>query len=142
MIGIEKELLRQYADPTLTRATGGSDEARRRLLFHGGHPAVECTFNDLGETHVCNVRHDGAVKGWDPEWVLEMPCRVDRTASSPYRLSRCPPVCFGLLAQRKAFELLTIEAAVKVTARRPTRRCWRTRWVRRPTRWARFLRIC
>ena len=39
--------------------------------------------NDLGETHVVNVRHNGAVPGWPEDWVLEMPCRVDRNGIKP-----------------------------------------------------------
>ena len=68
--------------------------------------------NNLGETHVANVRHGGAVRGWPPDWVLEMPCRVDAGGIHPLPAEPLPPACFGLLAHVKAFELLTVEAAV------------------------------
>ena len=69
-------------------------------------------YNDLGETHVCNVRHNGAVSGWPIEWVLELPCKVDRAGIHPLPTDPLPPVSFGLLAQIKSYELLTVEAAV------------------------------
>jgi 6-phospho-beta-glucosidase len=69
-------------------------------------------YNDLGETHVCNVKHDGAVPGWPADWVLELPCKVDRAGVHPLPADPLPPVCFGLLAQVKMYELLTVEAAV------------------------------
>ena len=68
--------------------------------------------NDLGEIHVANVRHNGAVPGWPSDWVLELPCRVDRSGVHPLPADPLPPVCFGLIAQVKAYELLTVEAAV------------------------------
>jgi 6-phospho-beta-glucosidase len=69
-------------------------------------------YNDLGETHVVNVRHNGAVSGWPEDWVLEMPCRVERAGIQPLPAEPLPPVCFGLLAHVKAYEILTVEAAV------------------------------
>jgi 6-phospho-beta-glucosidase len=69
-------------------------------------------YNDLGETHVVNVPHRGAVAGWPADWVLEMPCRVDKEGIEPLPAEPLPLACYGLLAHVKAFELLTVEAAV------------------------------
>jgi 6-phospho-beta-glucosidase len=69
-------------------------------------------YNDLGEVHVVNVPHRGAVAGWPEEWVLEMPCRVDRAGIKALPAEPLPLACSGLLAQVKAYELLTAEAAV------------------------------
>jgi 6-phospho-beta-glucosidase len=66
----------------------------------------------LGETHIVNTRNNGAVKDWPPGWVLEMPAKISRKGVEPLPADPLPPVCFGLIAQIKAFELLTIEAAV------------------------------
>jgi 6-phospho-beta-glucosidase len=44
--------------------------------------------------------------------VLEIPSRVDRKGIHPLPTEPLPPACFGLLAQVKAYELLTVEAAV------------------------------
>lgn len=69
-------------------------------------------YNNLGEIHVVNKRHGGAVAGWPVEWVLEIPCRVGRDGIVPLPAEPLPPVCFGLLAQVKMYEMLTVEAAV------------------------------
>jgi 6-phospho-beta-glucosidase len=68
--------------------------------------------NDLNEIHVVNVPHGGAVPGWPADWVLEMPCRVGRAGITPLPAAPLPPVCFGLLAAVKSYELLTVAAAV------------------------------
>lgn len=53
------------------------------------------------------------MKGWPEDWVLEMPCRIDRAGIHPLPTDPLPLACFGLIAQIKAYELLTVEAAVK-----------------------------
>jgi 6-phospho-beta-glucosidase len=109
---IEKGLLRQYADPALT-------EPPPELMQRGGAyystvatQLLNALYNDLGETHVCNVRQNGAVSDWDKDWVLELPCKVDAKGIHPLPAEPLPPVCYGLLAQVKSYELLTVEAAV------------------------------
>jgi 6-phospho-beta-glucosidase len=112
VIEIEKNLLKQYADPDL-------NEPPADLMLRGGAyystvatQLLNAHYNDMGETHVVNTRHNGAVPGWPADWVLEMPARVDRQGIHPLPAEPLLPACFGLLAHVKAFELLTVEAAV------------------------------
>ncbi len=113
VMAIEADLLRQYAEP-------GRSEPPPGLMLRGGAyystvatQLLNALHNDQGETHVVNTRHDGAVPGCPPDWVLELPCRVDRLGIHPLPAEPLPLVCFGLLAQVKAYELLTVEAAVR-----------------------------
>jgi 6-phospho-beta-glucosidase len=112
VIAIEESLLRQYADPTLREAP--ADLMKRGGAFYStvATQLLNAHYNDLGETHVANVRHGGAVRGWPEDWVLEMPCRVDRSGVHPLSAEPLPPACFGLITQVKMYELLTVEAAV------------------------------
>lgn len=112
VIEIEKGLLKQYADPSL-------DEPPADLMLRGGAyystvatQLLNAHYNDMGEMHVVNVRHNGSVPGWPADWVLEMPAKVDRKGIHPLPAEPLPPACFGLLAHVKAYELLTVEAAV------------------------------
>ena len=80
---IEKGLLAQYAEPDRF-------EAPQELMERGGAyystvatQLLNAHYNDLGETHVLNVPHRGAVAGWPEDWVLEMPCRVDARGIQP-----------------------------------------------------------
>jgi 6-phospho-beta-glucosidase len=52
------------------------------------------------------------VPGWPEEWVLEMPSRVSRAGIEPLPAKPLPPAVFGLMAQVKMYELLTVQAAV------------------------------
>ena len=113
VIEIEKDLLKQYADPNLF-------EPPAELMKRGGAyystvatQLLNAHFNDLKENHVVNTRNNGAVKDWPSEWVLEIPSIVSRSGIVPLAADPLPPVCFGLLAQVKSYELLTVEAAVR-----------------------------
>lgn len=109
---IEKDLLEQYADPDLKTPPDG-------LMLRGGAyystvatQLLNAHYNDLGETHVVNTRNNGAVKDWPADWVLEMPAKISRKGVEALPAEPLPPACFGLIAQVKAYELLTVEAAV------------------------------
>lgn len=112
VMAIEQSLLNEYADPNLHEPP--ADLMKRGGAYYStvATQLLNAHYNDLGETHVVNIRHNGAVPGWDPTWVLEMPARVNRSGITPLPARPLPSVSFGLLAQIKAYELLTVQAAV------------------------------
>lgn len=112
VMAIEEMLLAEYADPTRSQPPEG-------LMQRGGaHYSTVATqllnahYNDLDEVHIVNVPQGDAVPAWPAEWVLELPCRVGRHGIQPVATAPLPPVAAGLLAQVKAFEVLTAGAAV------------------------------
>jgi len=112
VMAIEAALLAQYAEPD-------RNEPPEDLMKRGGAyystvatQLLNAHYNDLGETHVVNVRHAGAVPGWPEDRVLEMPCRVDAGGIHPLPAEPLPLACFGLVSHVKAYEILTVEAAV------------------------------
>ena len=109
---IEKGLLAQYAEPDRFEAPEDLMERGGAYYSTVATQLLNAHYNDLGETHVLNVPHRGAVPGWPEDWVLEMPCRVDARGIEPLPSEPLPDACFGLLAQVKAYERLTVKAAV------------------------------
>ena len=112
VIEIEKDLLREYADPNLNEPP--ADLMKRGGAYYStvATQLLNAHYNDLGETHVVNIKNDGAVKEWPADWVLEIPSTVNRTGIKPIPTEPLPASCFGLIAAVKAYELLTVEAAV------------------------------
>jgi 6-phospho-beta-glucosidase len=112
VIEIEKDLLRQYADPTLKEPP--ADLMKRGGAYYStvATQLLNAHYNDLGEVHVANVRNQGAVPSWPADWVLELPCKVDRAGVHPLPIAALAPVCAGLISQVKAYEQLTAEAAM------------------------------
>ncbi len=110
VLEIEADLLRQYADPQLV-------DTPVDLMKRGGAwystlatQVINSHANNLGEVQVVNIRQAGAVPGYPPEWVLELPCRIDASGIHPLPADPLPHAAFGLLAQLKSYEILTVEA--------------------------------
>jgi 6-phospho-beta-glucosidase len=59
------------------------------------------------------VANQGAIQEWPADWVLEIPAKVNAEGIQPLPTKPLPAVCFGLLAQVKTYELLTVQAAVE-----------------------------
>lgn len=109
---IEEKLLAQYAEPDRSEPP---EDLMKRGGAHYSTVAIQLLnahYNDLGETHVVNVPNRDAVPGWPKEWVLEMGCNVGRSGITPIPAEPLPLACYGLLSQVKAYELLTVKAAV------------------------------
>lgn len=109
---IEKALIEKYKDPAQNTlpaelmARGGAYYSTVAAQLLNAH------YNNLDETHIINVCHEGAVTGWDKDWVLELPCRVSAKGFMPIPTKPLPIVCGSLVQQVKTYEILTVEAAV------------------------------
>ncbi len=112
VMAIEDDLLREYADPALTAPP--ADLMKRGGAYYStlATQLIDSHANNLGQIHVVNTRNNGAVAGWPTDWVLELPARVDAAGIHPLTAAPLPPAVFGLIAQVKMYELLTVEAAV------------------------------
>jgi 6-phospho-beta-glucosidase len=109
---IEKDLLREYADPHLKEPP--ADLMKRGGAYYStvATQLLNAHYNDLGETHVVNIKNAGAVGEWPAEWVLEIASTVRKSGITAIPTEPLPAACFGLISAVKAYELLTVEAAV------------------------------
>lgn len=109
---IEAGILSQYADPSLK--TIPADLMKRGGAYYST-VAIQCIESmvlDLGEVQIVNARQAGAVPNLPPDWVMELPSRIDRTGVHPLPSEPLPLFAEGLLRAVKAYELLTAEAAI------------------------------
>jgi 6-phospho-beta-glucosidase len=112
VIEVEKDLLLEYANPELKEPP--ADLMKRGGAYYStvATQLLNAHYNDLGETHVVNIRNGSAVPEWPADWVLEIPSTVKKSGITPLPTEPLPASCFGLIAQIKSYELLTVEAAV------------------------------
>jgi 6-phospho-beta-glucosidase len=110
---IEKEVLAEAARPE----TDGKPEALKR---RGGEGYAEITFacmtaivHNSGEELVANVPSRGCVDGIEPDAVAELVCRIDCNGAAPLPVGPIPLAVRGIVQAIKAYESLTVEAAVK-----------------------------
>lgn len=69
-------------------------------------------FNDAGTVHVVNTRNDGAIPNLPHDVVVEISGRITRSGPEPIPTAPMAPAMWGLTSVVKAYELLTVEAAV------------------------------
>ena len=112
VMGIEKDLLAQYADPTLDRMPAALMKRGGAYYSTVAVQLIEAIALDLGQVHIVNTRHGGAVPGVPADWVMELPCRIDRHGVHPLLTEPLPLFADGLLRAVKAYELLTAQAAL------------------------------
>lgn len=114
---IEAELLRQYTDPTLA-------EKPKLLAKRGGGGYADVAFaamraihHNTGERQIIQVLNQGAVDGIPDDGSVEVPCLVDRMGPHPVRAGAIPLPIRGLIQAVKAYESLTVQAAVEGSVR-------------------------
>ncbi|MBI9044969.1 MAG: hypothetical protein JEZ06_10815 [Anaerolineaceae bacterium] len=112
VVEIEKDLINQFANPNKSELP--EDVMKRGGAYYStlATQLLNAHFNNLDEVQTVNVPHKRAVPDWPADWVLEIPCRINRNGLTPIPTKPLPLVCYGLIAQVKAYELLTVEAAV------------------------------
>ena len=115
--GIEQEILREAAQPETV-------EKPEALSRRGGGGYAGITFavmkaivNDTGEELTCNVPNEGSVTGIGDDAVVEVACRVDRNGAHPLPVGDIPLAFRGVMLALKAYETLTVEAAVRRSKR-------------------------
>jgi 6-phospho-beta-glucosidase len=109
---IEVQLLELYRDPELDRKPDLLSRRGGAYYSEVAAGVIASLHGDSGDVHVVNVRNDGAVANVDPDAVVEVPARVDRDGAHPLPVGKLPPEMLGIVEQVKAFERLTIQAAV------------------------------
>jgi len=110
---IESALLQAYADPTLD-----TKPALLQQRGGGGYAAVAfaamtAIAHNTGDRQVIQTLNRGALDGLPEDASVEIPCLVDHTGPHPVRIGSIPLAIRGLIQAVKAYESLTVEAAVR-----------------------------
>lgn len=112
VMAIEATLLDMYRDPgldtkpKLLEQRGGAyySEAAAQLIasLHAG----------TGDQQVVDIKNSGALPDLPADAVVEVPAGIERDGAHPQRLPPLPPEMLGLVQQVKAYERLTVRAAI------------------------------
>jgi 6-phospho-beta-glucosidase len=109
---IEKQLLAQYRDPglcckpPLLEKRGGAHYSTLAVSL------VNAIANDLDELHIVDCRNGGCLADLPEDVAVEMPAIVNAKGAHPLAAGSVPFSIRGLMQHVKAYEELTIEAAV------------------------------
>ena len=109
---IEAELLEMYKDPSLDVKPKLLEQRGGAFYSEAAAMLVESLALDAGDVQVVNVKNAGAIPNIDQNAVVEIPCRISITGAEPLPQRPLPPEMLGLVQQVKAYERLTVEAAM------------------------------
>jgi 6-phospho-beta-glucosidase len=112
VMAIERQLLEMYADPALEEKPKLLEQRGGALYSEAAAMLVESLHTDRGDTQVVNVRNAGAIPNLDADAVVEVPCRIDAAGATPLPQRPLPPHMLGLVEEVKAYERLTVQAAI------------------------------
>ena len=112
VMAIERGLLEMYSDPALDVKPKLLEERGGAFYSEASAMLIESLFTGRGDVQVVNTRGGGALPGLADDDVVEVPCRIDRDGAHPLPLEPLAPEMLGLVQQAKAYERLTVRAAV------------------------------
>jgi 6-phospho-beta-glucosidase len=109
---IEAGLLELYQDPSLDTKPTLLEERGGAYYSNAAAALIASLQADTGDVQVVDVRNDGAIPGLADDDVVEVACTVDASGAHPLPLDELAPDMLGLVQHVKAYERLTIRAAL------------------------------
>jgi 6-phospho-beta-glucosidase len=112
VLEIEAGLLELYRDPALDTKPKLLEERGGAWYSDAAAALVASLHAGTGDEQVVNVLNEGAIPNMPPRDVVELTCRVDRAGAFAQPTDPLAPEMLGLVQHAKAYERLTIEAAL------------------------------
>jgi len=109
---IEAELFELYKDPNLSIKPPQLAERGGAHYSDAACSLINSIYNNKGDLQTVNVRNNGTNVDLPENVVIERNCIIDSQGAHPLTLGHTPLKVRGLLQVVKAYEELTIEAAV------------------------------
>jgi 6-phospho-beta-glucosidase len=109
---IEAGLIEMYRDPTLTEKPALLEKRGGAYYSEAAAQLIASLQAGTDDVQVVDIRNDGALPGLPDDAVVEIPARVGCDGASADELNALEPEMLGLVQQVKAYERLTVKAAV------------------------------
>ncbi|MEF1211159.1 6-phospho-beta-glucosidase, partial [Vibrio alginolyticus] len=109
----ENALFKLYQDPTLDHKPKELEERGGAYYSDASLNLVDSIYNNRNSIHVVNVLNNGAINGLPDDAVIECSAVIGSWGAKPLAVGELSNNIKGLLHQVKAYEQLTIEAAVE-----------------------------
>jgi len=112
LMKVEADLLQMYRDPNLKKKRALLNERGGARYSTAAVSLILAIANNLKETHIVNVRNNYALPDLPVDSVVEVPAVIDAHGAAPQTMGHLPPQIRGLIQAVKAYEELTIQAAL------------------------------
>lgn len=108
----EQELFDLYQNESLAEKPEQLEKRGGAYYSDASLNLVDAIYNDLKTIHVVNVRNNGTIATLPDDAVIECSSVVGSWGARPLMIGELSPSVIGLIGQVKAYEQLTVEAAV------------------------------
>ncbi len=112
IVKIEQELFDLYRDPDLSKKPEALSKRGGALYSEAALRLISSIHNDRRDLQCVDTVNGGALSDLPAHSVVEVNCVIDSQGPHPLAIGPLRPQLRGLLQQVKAYEELTIEAAV------------------------------
>ena len=101
-----------YRDPNLAEKPKLLEKRGGAYYSEAAAQLIASLHSGTGDEQVVDVRNDGALADLPDDAVVEIPANVGRDGAEVHSLAPLAPEMLGLVQQVKAYERLTVKAAV------------------------------
>ncbi|UXI02919.1 6-phospho-beta-glucosidase [Photobacterium sp. TY1-4] len=108
----EQELFELYQNESLAEKPEQLEKRGGAYYSDASLNLVDAIYNDQKSIHVVNVCNNGTIPSLPDDVVIECSAVVGSWGARPIAVGRLGPQVLGLISQVKAYEQLTVEAAV------------------------------
>jgi 6-phospho-beta-glucosidase len=112
VMAIEAGLLEMYRNPALVEKPKLLEQRGGAYYSEAAAQLIASLHAGTGDDQVVDIRNDGALPDLPDDAVVEVPARIDTEGAHPGRFDPLPPEMLGLVQQIKAYERLTVRAAI------------------------------
>ncbi len=109
---IEAELIEMYRDPNLREKPKFLEERGGAYYSTAAVSLIAAITTGSDEIHIVNTSNQGAIPDLPSDVVVEVACRISTSGAAAQKCSPLPIEIRGLVQAVKAYEELTVEAAV------------------------------
>lgn len=113
VVEVEKALFEKYQDPNLNEKPQELQERGGAFYSTAACNLIESLVTDRKDVQVVNVRNGETVPELPPDVSVEVPCQITKAGPVPLPQRPLEPEIRGILQVVKAYEELTVEAAVR-----------------------------
>jgi 6-phospho-beta-glucosidase len=117
---VHSDYIQNRSNSYMMNETGHSESALAKIIESSEIGYAELALDLIesltgGKTSrlILNIPNRGAITGMDASNIVEIPTVVSKNTVLPIAIGEVPDHCLGLMKQVKAYELMTIEAALE-----------------------------
>lgn len=109
---VEKELFEIYKDPNVQEKPDALEQRGGAYYSEAAINLIKSIHSNTRKIHTLNVRNNGTIACLPDDVSIEVNCVVENHQITPLQVGSVPPQIRGLLQNVKAYEELTVDAAV------------------------------